>query len=916
MYAQIAIDAPIHSTFDYTVPPELAGRLTAGHLVQVPFSTGVQHGIVLRLHDDPSPYKLKPITALLDPRPLLTAEQIAVAEWIAATYLAPIGPCIWLWIPAGLTGQRDMLYALPQAPTDGDAETAPAAADPLEAALLALLARRGALRGGQINTALAGKDWRRAADGLLRDGRLTRTPILMPPRQKPRLIQTAALAIAPETIGRAVRALERPSKPADLLAVIAKAAAPVPRKDAFKKAGATADHAGKLIDAGLIRDEDDALVLAIAPREVETRLAELRKIDKPMRVLRMLAREAEAVDVSWIYAQTDTTLNDLKRLEEAELITFGEAQRWRDSLADKAFIATTPPKLTVEQHTAWESIKAALQGGGAAQFLLHGVTGSGKTEIYLRAIQLASALERQALFLVPEIALTAQTVNRVAARFPGRVAIAHSGLSEGERFDNWRKARDAQIDVVVGARSALFSPLPNLGLIILDEEHDPSYKNGSMPAYHARAVAEMMMGQRGGVVILGSATPDIETYYRTERGDAGRASPITRLTLPSRIVGHRDHIRQQTERVSAGRDLAAAGGVRYQPDAAAADALTTALPPVQIVDMRDELKRGNTTIFSYALQEALADTLSRREQAILFLNRRGQNTHVFCRDCGHVESCPRCDAPLTYHRTGQMRCHRCDYLAPPPDRCPECGSNRIRYFGAGTQQVEEAVGQFFPKARVVRWDADSASTHGAHEAILDRFIQRKADIMVGTQMVAKGLDLPLVTLVGVISADVGLALPDFRAAERSFQLLTQVAGRAGRGLLGGSVIVQTYQPGTDAIQRAARHDYTGFYARAIAQRRDIGYPPFRRLVRIIFTAPSETKAAAEARRAADLLGERLAALDMTGTEIIGPAPCFFTRLNDQFRWHVLLRGPDPTRALAGFEAARGWHIDVDPVEVI
>ncbi len=544
-------------------------------------------------------------------------------------------------------------------------------------------------------------------------------------------------------------------------------------------------------------------------------------------------------------------------------------------------------------------------GSPGKTFLLHGVTGSGKTELYLRAIDLTLKLGRSAIFLVPEIALTPQTVRRVAARFPGKTAVVHSALSEGERYDTWRRARDGLVQVVVGARSALFTPLPNVGLIVLDEEHDSSYKQSPPilpPYYHARDLAEAMMQRSGGVVVLGSATPDIETTYRVERGE------IEKLELPRRIMGHRVRIYEQAERA----------GVmpHYRPDSAE-DAVMIDLPPVKIVDMRTELKEGNTSIFSRALQHNLAEVLDRGEQAILFLNRRGQSTFVFCRDCGYIAKCPRCDMPLTHHRFGSnLRCHHCGFTQPEPTVCPECGSKRIKFFGAGTQQVEETLVQMFPKARVVRWDSDTADSAEAHEAILQRFIERRADVMVGTQMVAKGLDLPLVTLVGVVSADVGLALPDFRAGERTFQVLTQVAGRAGRGLLGGRVILQTYQPDHYAITTASRHDYAAFYQREIGYRRDLGYPPFRRLLRILFRFPSETKAQQEAERAAGLLRRRLQALHMTGTELIGPAPCFFTRENNVFRWQVLLRGPDPTPALEGIDIPRGWYVDVDPVEVL
>ncbi|NWF71106.1 MAG: primosomal protein N', partial [Chloroflexi bacterium] len=545
--------------------------------------------------------------------------------------------------------------------------------------------------------------------------------------------------------------------------------------------------------------------------------------------------------------------------------------------------------------------------GAGSVFLLHGVTGSGKTEIYLRAIEAVLEAGRQAIFLVPEIALTAQTVRRVAARFPGQVAIVHSGLSDGERYDTWRRARAGKIGVVVGPRSALFTPLPDIGLIVLDEEHDHSYKQSppfSAPHYHARAVAEYLMRQNDGLLILGSATPDVETYYRAQQGQ------LHYLHLPKRIMGHRARINAQAERAQV--------QPVYRPLAETSpDVLTIELPLVQLVDMRAELKSGNTGIFSRELQAALERTLSRHEQTLLFINRRGHNTYVFCRDCGYIAICPRCEAPLTFHSADDaLVCHRCGHQQAQPERCPVCKSPRIKYFGAGTQQVEAAVREHFPSARLLRWDADTASDHRAHDDILSRFMERKADILIGTQMIAKGLDLPLVTLVGVVSADMGIALPDFRAGERTFQLLTQVAGRAGRGLLGGQVILQTYQPGHYAVAAAAQHDYAGFYAREIAYRRELGYPPFRRLARIVFRFPKAHKAQSEAERCAVWLRERLRKLKMTGTDMIGPAPCFFQRVNNHYRWQIILRGPNPADALHTLDTPPGWHIDIDPVDVL
>ncbi|MBC6937063.1 MAG: primosomal protein N' [Chloroflexi bacterium] len=989
MYAEIAVDAPVHSTFHYHIPAELAGELAPGHLVQVAFGTALQHGIVLALREYSPVEQTKPVLALLDPQPVVTPRQIELARWMSLEYLAPLGACLWLMLPPGMSGERDMRLSLRR-----DAETD----DPTEQKIVSLLQRRGALTGRQMDTArsLRGEHWQTAVERLEKAGILHRERILKPPRARPKIVQTAALAINPNHIPHIARHLGRESRRADILEVLAAIRAERPTvEQVLTAAGASRSSLDKLVEDGLVvlhRDERPLTVSLNIPRyEVDGKLVELRKGEKDLHVLKVLARESEPLDVSWLYAQTDARLEDLKRLEEAGFIILGEKPAWRDSLAERDFIPAAAPPLTPEQRAAWAAIESAIKrwnpsprphltpppnppagresgaqltpppgplpefregeedappapsrdssaalmassppageweatpapppnsgevGRGAenqgegfkTRFLLHGVTGSGKTEIYLRAIELTLAMGRQAIFLVPEIALTAQTVRRVAARFPGQVAVVHSGLSDGERYDTWRRAREGLFSVVVGARSALFTPLPDVGLVILDEEHDSSYKQSPPippPYYHARAVAEAMMRQNDGVLILGSATPDLESVYRAGRGD------LQLLTLPTRIIGHRVRVLEQSER---------AGVVsRYYP-IRDSDALAIDLPPVTVVDMREELKAGNTSIFSRELQTGLLETLDRREQAILFINRRGAATYVFCRDCGYVALCPRCDTPLTYHRQDEaLRCHLCGYQGPQPQTCPQCGSARIKYFGAGTQQVESALRDFLPGARVVRWDADTASSPAMHEAYLQRFIERQADVMVGTQMVAKGLDLPLVTLVGVVSADMGLNLPDFRAAERTFQVLTQVAGRAGRGLLGGRVVLQTYQPDHYVIRAASRHNFAGFYEQEMAYRREMAYPPFRRLARILFRHANEGKARAEAERAADYLRHRIEKMRLTGTELIGPAPCFFDKVNNDARWHLLIRAANPTLPLQGMDIARGWYVDIDPVDVL
>ncbi len=912
MYAEVAVNAPIHHTFDYLVPPHLLSRLMVGHLVQVRFRTGIEYGIVLDMRETSAIEEPKAIEAILDPQPVVTPAQIDLARWMAERYLAAPGYCLWLFLPPGLTGGRDIRVTL----LDEDALTP----DDVEQRVLHLLKKRsGVITGRRLDVAktLIGQHWRPAVDSLAKEGVVDVERILTPPRVRPRDIQTAALAIHPDQVEGVARHLGRESRRADVLEVLATLHHPAPvLNDVMDIAEVSRGPIDALEKAGLVtidRDNKPATVSLAFPKDQLTeQLIQLRQGERPLHVLKVLARQTEPIEVSWLFAQTGARMEDLKKLEEDGLILLGEKPAWRDSLADRDFVPSLPPPLTPEQAEAWGVIEPFMKswGWGKASpdqqdglFLLHGVTGSGKTEIYLRAIDLALAQGRQAIYLVPEIALTAQTVRRVAARFPGRTAIVHSRLSEGERYDTWRRARQGLVQVVVGPRSALFTPLPDVGVIILDEEHDPSYKDSQgMPGYHSRDVAEQMMRRNHGTLLLGSATPDVESVMRAQRGE------LRLLELPTRIMGHRMRILEQSNRLNI--------NAQYYP-ARAADALSIDLPPVQVVDMREELKAGNISIFSYDLQAALTEVLRRREQAILFINRRGAATYVFCRDCGQVANCPNCDAPLTFHRPDEaLRCHRCGHQTPQPTVCPQCGSRRVKYFGAGTQQVESAMAEMFPHARLLRWDADTAGTDAsAHELFLQRFIDRKADVLIGTQMIAKGLDIPLVTLVGVVSADMGLNIPDFRAGERTFQLLTQVAGRAGRGLLGGRVILQTYQPEHYAIRAAADHDFKGFYEQEIDYRRSLGYPPFRRLARIVFHDESETRAHSLAEEAVRLLRSRIKRLELN-TEIIGPAPCFFSRVNTIYRWQVLLRGSDPAAALRGIEHQRGWHIDLDPVEVV
>lgn len=623
-------------------------------------------------------------------------------------------------------------------------------------------------------------------------------------------------------------------------------------------------------------------------------------------VAEFLRREGKPVDVSWVYAETGCRRYHLAQLAERGLVAFDMEERWRDPLADEMFVPSEPPPLTSDQQAVWDVVRAALDARQPGVFLVHGVTGSGKTEVYLRAVAEVVAQGRQAIVLVPEISLTPQTAHRFGARFGRRVVVLHSGLTDGQRYDAWRRIRAGHADIVVGPRSALFAPFPSLGLIVLDEEHDSSYKQvAPSPRYHARDAALELARLTGAAVILGSATPSLESYLRAQRGE------WRLLEMPRRVMGHVRRLDELKTRYHAPR-------VGFSPmGEGPGEACYMTLPPVEVVDLRAELKAGNRSIFSRTLQRAMDEALGQGEQVILFLNRRGTATFVLCRDCGYVLRCPRCDVPLVWHSPRTLLvCHRCNARQGAPERCPQCWGPHIRYFGLGVERVEEEVHQRWPDIRTLRWDRDTARTHAAHAAILHLFSAGLAQVLVGTQMIAKGLDLPLVTVVGVVSADTVLDLPDFRAAERAFQLLTQVAGRAGRGLLGGRVVVQTYHPDHYAIVAASAHDYAAFYARELDFRREQGYPPFRRLARLLYEDASPSRAQSRAEELADELRKALSRRGLAETDLIGPAPSFFSRVRDRYRWQLLLRHPDPAEFLRAVALPRGWRVDVDPVSVL
>ena len=569
-------------------------------------------------------------------------------------------------------------------------------------------------------------------------------------------------------------------------------------------------------------------------------------------VLERLAKRAVSAATLRKHGAEATRLAELARgrLVVSESVESRKrARAGAEGLAGPAVPRDVPPALTSEQAKALEPIALAVRGREARSFLLHGVTGSGKTEVYLRAVAEALSLGRGALVLVPEISLTHQIVLRLRARFGDALAVLHSGLRPRERLLQWRRLRDGSTPIAVGARSALFAPIEDVGLVVIDEEHDGAYKNEEGFRYHARDLALRRARHAGCPLVLGSATPSLETRHAADQG------VLRRLVLPSRIGGR-------------------------------------PLPAVEIVDLEEErrwLPRGRKLIFSRLLARALAENLARGGQAILLLNRRGFSTRIFCFTCGHAERCDHCDVALVYHATEErLRCHYCDLRRVPPDACPGCGATDTALLGLGTQRVEEDLRRLLPEARIARLDRDTASRRGFGERVLADLRDGRLDVAVGTQILAKGHDFPGVRLVGVVFADVGLHMPDFRAAERTFQLLTQVAGRAGRDSQPGRVIVQTYAPDHYAIRPVRDHDYEAFYAEELGHRAPLGYPPFGHLAHLLVSGPDEERVGEAAAR---LAGAARAA--GRPVEVLGPAPAPLARLRERWRYQVLVKGPDP-----------------------
>lgn len=610
--------------------------------------------------------------------------------------------------------------------------------------------------------------------------------------------------------------------------------------------------------------EKKTIVRKMTGEEIRSLLAEsIRKHQTGKARLLAVLTEEQQLPYELVTGKLHIAPSTIKSLISQQVITVETESYYRNPVRLEAG-RREEKKLSNEQQAIVDTVIADRDAGICKTYLIHGITGSGKTEVYLSLIEETVKRGRQCIMLIPEIALTYQTLLRFYKRFGDRVSVLNSSLSEGERYDQCERARKGEIDVIIGPRSALFVPFEKLGMIVIDEEHEPSYKSETMPRYHARETAEYLASLKGASLVLGSATPSLEAYSRAKKGE------YELFTLTRRLTGGR-------------------------------------LADVSVVDLRKELKEGNRSIFSRKLQELIEDRLSRKEQIMLFLNRRGYAGFVSCRSCGLVMKCPHCDVSLSQHRGGKLVCHYCGYEMQEPKKCPSCGSPYILGFKAGTQQIEDQIRKRFPGTGVLRMDADTTRRKGSYEEILSSFAREEADILLGTQMIVKGHDFPKVTLMGVLAADLSLNDSDYHCGERTFQLLTQAAGRAGRGVRKGEVVIQTYQPDHYSITLAATQDYEAFYEEEMGYRELMGYPPAEHLLAILFTSKEEGQALAAAEETGRILRSYQEESGRSDGSVIGPSKAAVSKINDIYRFVIYCKEKDYQKLLIYKELTENYR---------
>jgi primosomal protein N' (replication factor Y) len=824
-YAKVIVDVPAQAVdrlYTYAVPAHMA--VVAGVRVVVPFGPRTVTAIVRAVEADSEVAKVREIREVLDTEPIVSMQMFRLAEWIAREYACTMAVVLSTIVPRALKAiAQERLTVSDQARAWIE--------DPFSVHIDAFTEH-------EAHTAAC----------------IVRTVAVHEPMER-------SVLLAHQDVSHIVQL------------------------HAWVRRGIAAGWLVASMDThDRVRVKKETIVVPLHDAAALSELAQQTRVRSPKQaaVLDVLAGAADGMP--WrkrdIEGACPASSSALRALAHKGVVRLDVREVWRDPYDSVHVEASAPPLLTDDQRNAVQTISIAVQRHDPEVFLLHGVTGSGKTEVYLHAIEACMMSGREAILLIPEISLTPQMVRAFKARFGDRVAVLHSHLSPGEKYDEWRKIATRRVCIAIGARSAIFAPFLNVGLIIVDEEHESSYKQEDAPKYNARDVAIKRGELHSAPVVLGSATPSLETYARALR------NARTHITMHERINNR-------------------------------------CLPPVEVIDMRKELQQGNRSMFSRALKQSLHDTLQKKEQAMLFLNRRGYANFVLCRDCGYVPMCPHCDVTLTDHRVDrQLRCHYCGHHQPTIDVCPHCAGDRVRHFGSGTQQVEEQLRTLFPDVRALRMDVDTTSQKGAHERLLSQFRERKADVLIGTQMIAKGLDFPALTLVGVMSADTALRLPDFRAAEKTFQLLTQVAGRAGRHALEGHVIVQTYAPEHYSIAYAAKHDYDAFARTELAVRADLGYPPYRRIALVTVSGPDVADAMRTSEAFAYALREAIA--NTPHIALLGPVPSPIPKIKDRYRFQLLVKAPHDTaiapmlKAVVAAHAEEAhkrdvqMHIDIDP----
>ncbi len=793
-YANVAFPISVNRLFTYSVPQYLDAIAQPGVRVLVSFRNSTEEGVVVERTDetDLEVDKIKSISDCLDEEPTYSEELLVLTKWMADYYLSSWGNALFCAVPAAVRNKKQQLIQL------RSEYTAPTGK--VQKQIVTFLETEGALSPYQLA---------RFMDRSLAKLR----PQITALREKG--VIDVKVSHKPKTTAKFanVATLNLPS--ADIAAEIAELTS-------------GEDGYGKATDQNPKRGPHTGSV-------------------KHAKILQILLDETAPLATTEILKQVGGSVSLLNTLERRGFIKIERATVVRNPLSAQPVPPTQPLTLNEAQAAAFTELQS--ENRSNQTFLLHGVTGSGKTEVYMQTMAQVLESGKSIIVLVPEISLTPQTASRFIGRFGERVAVLHSRLSDGERFDQWHRIQKGDADIVIGPRSAVFAPVKELGLLIIDEEHSDSYKSDTAPRYHAREVAQKRTELANCPLILGSATPSLESFFQAQQGN------YKLLSLPSRVLDRK-------------------------------------MPEVHIVDMRNELKNGNRTIFSEHLRSAIAERLQKGEQIILFLNRRGHSKYVFCRTCGYAERCENCSISLTFHfETKKLVCHHCGHKRDTHPSCPDCGSPAIDYFGRrgfGTETVEREVQKAFPTANIKRFDADSTARKDAHQHILTEFQQQKIDILIGTQMVAKGLDFPNVSLVGVIVADTALNLPDFRAGEHTFSLLTQVAGRSGRAEVAGEVIIQTYMPEHFCISAAQTHDYVGFYEKEVEARSGLQYPPFSHVATLLLRGKNEN----EVIDAANTMSGHLKIWqtdEFPEVIILGPAPAPLSKIDGKFRWHFLLR---------------------------